>query len=101
MKKLILLITLACLSACSTGSDPAPLSQSRSDGLNPVPGSITYRGQPRTKLNKSPIGSGFSHEFYNSAGDRVVERYVIRADRSLAIVSRRIINLPDDADRPD
>lgn len=98
MKKLILLITLACLSACSTSSDPEPLSHNRSDGLNPVPGSITYRGQPRTRLSKSPVGSGFSHEFYSSAGDRVIERYVIRADRSLAIVSRHIINLPDEAD---
>lgn len=98
MKEIVLLITLACLSACNTASDPKSLSQNRGVGLNPVPGSITYSGQPRTKLNKSPVGSGFSHEFYNSAGNRVVERYVIRADRSLAIVSRHIINLPDEAD---
>ncbi len=31
-------------------------------GLEPIPGSIIYRGQPHTKLTKSPIGSTFPHD---------------------------------------
>lgn len=55
--------------------------------IAPVPGSITYNGQPQTKLTRSPIGSTFSHEFYD--GSRVVEEtYQIQPDRSLKIVRR-------------
>lgn len=55
--------------------------------LQPIPGSITYTGQPRQKLTKSPIGSTFSHDFYD--GSRVVEEtYQIQSDRSLKIVRR-------------
>ena len=35
------------LASCSTTAEP----------LEPIPGSITYGGQPHTKLTKSPIGS--------------------------------------------
>lgn len=56
--------------------------------LEPVPGSITYNGQPRTKLTKSPVGSTFEHRFRDRFGDEWVERYRIRPDRSLEIVSR-------------
>ncbi|MCJ8507009.1 hypothetical protein MUU53_03690 [Rhizobium lemnae] len=55
--------------------------------IAPIPGSITYSGQPKTKLTLSPIGSTFSHDFYD--GTRVVEEtYQIQPDRSLKIVRR-------------
>lgn len=57
----------------------------------PIPGSITYRGQPRTKLTKSPIGSTFSHEFRIDGSTRAVETYRIAPDRSLELIDRRII----------
>jgi len=70
------------LAGCST-SDTAE--------LKPIPGSITYGGQPRTKLTKSPIGSTFTHNFRRDDGTRVVETYQIQPDRSLRIIDRRII----------
>lgn len=69
------------LSACtSTGGVP----------LDPIPGSITYSGQPRTKLTKSPIGSTFEHRFTDDLGREVFETYRIEPDRSLAIVHRHV-----------
>jgi hypothetical protein len=72
------------LCACSTATN-AP-------GYDPMPGSITYNGQPRTKLTKSPIGSTFSHEF-RANGGQYIETYQIQPDRSLKIVRR--IFMPD------
>ena len=66
--------------------------------LEPVPGSITYGGQPRTKLTKSPIGSTFEHRYRDQFGDEWVERYRILPDRSLEIVSRHRVNLIIDLD---
>lgn len=60
-----------------------------SPNLEPIPGSITYRGQPRTKLTKAPVGSIVPHEFRDEFGRRVSEIYVIQPDRSLRLVSRR------------
>lgn len=68
------------LSGCTTAASPA---------LEPIPGSITYKGQPRTKLTKSPIGSTFEHRFRDALGHEYVERYRIRPDRSLEIIDRR------------
>ena len=62
-----------------------------STNLEPIEGSITYNGQPRTKLTKSPIGSTFTHNFRRWNGDRVIETYQIQPDRSLKIIDRRII----------
>lgn len=59
--------------------------------VEPIPGSITYRGQPRTKLTKSPIGSTFTHDFRRDDNTRVIETYQIQPDRSLRIIDRRII----------
>ncbi|WP_411035514.1 hypothetical protein [Shinella sp. BYT-45] len=60
-------------------------------GLEPVPGSITYNGQPRTKLMKAPIGSTFSHNVQDPVTrQNYVEVYRIRPDRSLEIISRRL-----------
>jgi len=59
-------------------------------GLAPVPGSITYNGQPRTKLTKAPVGSTFSHRLRDEVtGHEYIEIYRILPDRSLEIVSRR------------
>ncbi|MEB2846493.1 hypothetical protein [Endobacterium cereale] len=91
MPKLFLLFLISALSSCSVTGSGKPVA----DGIAPIPGSITYGGQPRTKLSKSPVGTGFSHEFYNQTGNRVVERYVIQPDRSLKITSQEIINLPE------
>ena len=57
--------------------------------LEPIPGSITYGGQPRTKLTKSPAGSTFSHTFHDQRGNYWSETYQIQSDRSLKIISRR------------
>ncbi|WP_307236258.1 hypothetical protein [Pararhizobium capsulatum] len=56
--------------------------------LEPIPGSITYKGQPRTKLTKSPIGSTFNH-YFTVGGYDYAETYRILPDRSLEIISRR------------
>ncbi|MFB2551757.1 hypothetical protein [Ensifer soli] len=69
---------LLLLSACTT---PAP--------LEPIPGSITYNGQPRTRLTKAPVGSLLSHQFNDAFGRRVYETYVVEPDRSLRLVNRR------------
>ncbi|WEZ83171.1 hypothetical protein P6U16_20235 [Rhizobium sp. 32-5/1] len=57
--------------------------------LQPIPGSITYNGQPRTKLTKSPVGSTFTHLFTGDMGEQVYETYKIQPDRTLKIVDRR------------
>jgi hypothetical protein len=76
------------LAGCTTGNfNDGP-------GLEPIPGSITYGGQPRTKLTKSPIGSIVPHEFRNQFSQRVEEQYIIQPDRSLKLVSRRIYRGP-------
>ncbi len=57
----------------------------------PIPGSITYGGQPRTKLTKSPIGSWFHHRFTDQYGRTVEETYFIQPDRSLLLTSRIVV----------
>ncbi|WP_198516836.1 hypothetical protein [Sinorhizobium meliloti] len=71
----------ACTSTQTVGYGPR---------LEPIPGSITYGGQPRTKLTKAPIGSMVPHQFFDTYGHRVYETYVINPDRSLRLTSRRI-----------
>jgi hypothetical protein len=73
-----LLAWLLLLSACSETSEP----------LQPIPGSITYGGQPRTKLTLSPIGSRLQHQFVDHWGREVVETYILQPDRSLKLVNR-------------
>jgi len=78
-----ILIAAALVSGCNTaGGDIS------GPGIAPIPGSITYNGQPRTKLTKSPIGSSFPHMFIDSRGREVEETYIIRPDRSLMIARR-------------
>lgn len=75
------LLAALALAACTTGGGVP---------LDPIPGSITYKGQPRTKLVKSPIGSTFEHRFNDGAGREVFETYHIEPDRSLSIVHRHV-----------
>lgn len=56
--------------------------------LEPIPGSITFQGQPTTKLLRSPVGSTFAHRFY-ADGAHYEETYKIREDRSLELVRRQ------------
>ncbi|MVA38032.1 hypothetical protein GOZ89_24155 [Agrobacterium vitis] len=76
------------LAGCSTGS----IYTTRT--LEPIPGSITYNGQPKTRLVKAPVGSTVPHQFHDEYGRRVDEIYVIQSDRSLKLVNRRICRLP-------
>lgn len=75
------LFSLLFLAACTAGG---------ASPVEPIPGSITYNGQPRTKLTKSPVGSTFDHTFFDRQGRRVVETYQIQPDRSLLLVRRYI-----------
>jgi len=61
--------------------------------IEPIHGSITYGGQPRTKLQKAPVGSQVPHQFYENGND-YRETYVIQPDRSLKLVDRYIVQIP-------
>ncbi|MGE7367869.1 hypothetical protein ACQKKX_02210 [Neorhizobium sp. NPDC001467] len=93
-KRSLSIVFVLGLSACSSTSDPAMRPFDAGPGIQPIPGSITYGGQPRTRLTKSPIGSTLTHEFDNAFGYRVIERYVLQPDRSLRLVSRRVVRIP-------
>ncbi len=60
--------------------------------LEPIPGSITYGGQPRTKLTKSPVGSAVYNNFHDSSGNRIEETYILQPDRSLKLVRRQVMS---------
>ena len=76
------LLAAALLAGCSAADGPA---------LEPIPGSITYGGQPRTKLTKSPIGSAVYNDFYNQYGEHVYETYILQPDRSLKLTRRDVV----------
>ncbi len=78
MKSLILLAAAALMLASCTTPD-----------VEPIPGSITYGGQPRTKLSKSPIGSVVHNSFRTVTGV-AYETYIIQPDRSLKLIRREI-----------
>ncbi len=63
--------------------------------LDPIPGSITYHGQPRTKLMKAPVGSPVYNDFF-SGGQRYHETYIIQPDRTLKLVDRVLVSIPND-----
>ncbi|WP_084683168.1 hypothetical protein [Neorhizobium vignae] len=84
--KITTLTTLAVLTGCSAATST----------IAPIPGSITYGGQPSTRLTKSPIGSQVSHGFRDPSGVRWEETYLIQPDRTLRLVNRRRISIPDD-----
>jgi hypothetical protein len=79
-------MTIAALAALLAGCQQVE--------LQPIPGSITYGGQPRTKLTKAPIGSQVPNTFTDQWGDTVFETYIIQPDRSLKLVSRTIMQQP-------
>ncbi len=82
MKALFLaLLSAAVLSGCTTADTE----------VQPIPGSITYHGQPRTKLTKSPPGSVIHNSFYDSTGSKVLETYILQPDRTLKLTRRDII----------
>lgn len=83
--KLVVIATMCtiALAGCTSAS-----------ALEPIPGSITYGGQPRSKLTKSPDGSIFSHEFIDQRGRQVEETYRISQDRSLELVDRQYRDIP-------
>lgn len=83
-RHLLLLLPLMLL-GCQT---------SPSADVQPIPGSITYGGQPRQKLTKSPVGSTFPHTFFDETGRRTEETYMIQPDRSLKLVERHYIEPP-------
>jgi hypothetical protein len=74
----------------------AACDQTTGYSLQPIPGSITYGGQPTQKLTKSPIGSIVPHVFTDQWGERVRETYIIQPDRSLKLVDRVYIDSPFD-----
>ena len=76
----------ACTSTQTVGYGPR---------LEPIPGSITYGGQPRTKLTKAPVGSIVPHRF-TSGNSFVQETYVIEPDRTLRLIRRDYYDLPID-----
>ncbi|CDM63277.1 MULTISPECIES: hypothetical protein [Rhizobium] len=83
MNKALALICVLALVGCTTKDFSSP-------GLDPIAGSITYSGQPRTRLTKSPPGSTFPHNFIDEWGRQVDETYMIQPDKSLKIVHREI-----------
>ena len=83
------LYALLLLSGCE-----ATTTVGYSPYLEPIPGSITYGGQPRTRLTKAPVGSIVPHQFIDQYGRRVYETYVIEPDRSLRLVNRRYRDFP-------
>ncbi|WP_426237405.1 hypothetical protein [Pararhizobium sp. DWP1-1-3] len=78
MKSVILMSIVALILASCTTPD-----------VEPIPGSITYGGQPRTKLTKSPIGS-LVHNSFRTVTGVAYETYVIQPDRSLKLIRREI-----------
>ncbi|NTJ43164.1 hypothetical protein G6L28_11215 [Agrobacterium larrymoorei] len=82
MRILSLILVATALASCATGAA----------SLEPIPGSITYGGQPRTKLTKSPVGSTFSHDFRTTDGRLAFETYRIEPDRSLTLLNREIVS---------
>jgi hypothetical protein len=85
------------LAGCTTegpGLGPGYGGIETGPNLRPIPGSITYRGQPRSRLTKAPVGSIVQHEFRNEFGELTQETYVVQPDRSLRLSSRRVIRTP-------
>lgn len=56
--------------------------------LDPIPGSLIYPTQPKTKLKKAPVGSLLTHEFQRD-GFSYSETYRVGPDRELRLLDRR------------
>jgi hypothetical protein len=87
-KAMKLSVALLCLAALAGCSQSAP-------GLAPIPGSITYGGQPQTRLTKAPVGSTVTNRLRDQFGQEYEETYIIQPDRSLKLVSRQRVEFPD------
>lgn len=85
MKSIIIFSGLAMLLGACSQTDTE---------IQPIPGSITYRGQPQQKLTQSPIGARIRHHFTNNSGQEVYETYVLQPDRSLKLIDREIVTRP-------
>ncbi|WP_265518892.1 hypothetical protein [Nitratireductor luteus] len=59
--------------------------------IEPIPGSITYDGPSQSRLEKTPVGSVYLHEF-NSGGNRYQEMYVVGDDGRLELRNRQVKN---------
>ena len=59
--------------------------------VEPIPGSITYGGQPSTRLQRAPVGSTFTHRFTDDTLREYIETYRIAPDRSLELIRRERI----------
>ncbi|WP_037448345.1 hypothetical protein [Sinorhizobium fredii] len=88
MKHVLPALLAALLLGACTATPPPSVGYGRY--LEPIPGSITYGGQPRTKLTKAPVGSIVPHQFFTQQGGLARETYVIQPDRSLKLVRRHI-----------
>jgi hypothetical protein len=56
--------------------------------FDPIPGSITYNGQPATHLEKAPVGSTFTNRFVSTDSKQYEESYMVLPDRSLKLIGR-------------
>lgn len=78
MKKVLLATVLAAyLSACTGLPEVAP-----------IPGSLTYNGQPPAKDVKGSVGSTLHHKLKDEYGKPAEEFYIIQPDRTLRLVRR-------------
>ncbi len=94
MRRSLISLVVATLTACSTTNNLEVATRNYGSDIAPIPGSITYSGQPRTQLKKAPSGTTFEHELNDGYGNQVIERYQVQTDRTLKIISRQIFNLP-------
>ena len=85
MRHLISLSCIAILAGCTQATT----------AIEPVPGSITYGGQPRSQLTKAPAGTTVTNRLRDPFGQGYEETYIIQPDRSLKLVSRHRIEFPD------
>ncbi len=56
--------------------------------IDPIPGSLIYPTQPKTKLKKAPVGSLLQHEFHSNGSD-YRETYRVEPNRDLKLLERR------------
>ncbi|QLL63772.1 hypothetical protein FKV68_11740 [Sinorhizobium mexicanum] len=83
------ILSTILLASSLSGCTATAVTVGYSPYLEPIPGSITYGGRPRTRLRKAPVGSIVPHQFNDRAGRSVYETYVVEPDGSLRLVGRR------------
>ncbi len=86
-KTFAVLAVLSVLAGCTTDSGPNTVGFN----VEPIPGSITYNGQPSTRLQRAPVGSTFMHRFTDDTLREYIETYRIAPDRSLELIRRERI----------